>query len=319
MSQPCNASSPFDHPKADVVLRSSDNVDFRVFKLFLSLASPFFETLFELPQPSEETTESREMKDGLAVVPVSEDSRTLDALLRFCYPCTLTENPSLDHCKDVVNVLKAAKKYALDGIENAISQALFNPEILEVDSLRCFAIARRARLRDLTLMAAKYSLRGPLIPGWFDEINLITAGDLLALLTYHQTCGSALQKLRLDYSWIERHYQNHTAGSWILGQDGCRCPKSTTVRVFSRYCLLWWQEFMNATFEVLKDKPCADTVHKMTEKTIAEIRRRGCSTCCSNVTVAMPEFTTLFVKHVDELVSEVSFIVQGQITKDDTD
>jgi len=322
MSQP--ASSPFDHPKADVVLRTSDNVDFRIFKLFLSLASPFFESLFELPQPSKERTENWEMKDGLAVIPVSEDSRTLDALLRFCYPCTLAEDPSLDYFKDVVNVLEATKKYSLEGIENAICQALFNPKILEVDSLRCFAIARRARLRDQTLMAAKYSLREPLIPGWFDEIDLVTASDLLALLTYHQKCGSALQELRLNYSWIERHYQNSTAGSWILGQIAagysCSCPKSTTVRLFSSYCVLWWQEFMDTTFELLKDKPCADTVHKMTERTIAEVRRRGCSTCCSNVTVAMPEFTTLFVKHVDELVSKVCFVMQGQITKrNDTD
>lgn len=309
MSHPCNASSPFDHPKADVILRSSDNVDFRVFKLFLSLASPFFETLFELPQPSEEKTENWEMKDGLAVVPISEDSRTLDALLRFCYPCTLTENPSLDHFKDVVNVLEAAKKYSLDEIENTICQALFNPKILEVDSLRCFAIARRARLRDQTLMAAKYSLREPLIPEWFDEIGLVTSADLLALLTYHQKCGSALKKLHLNYSWIKQHYQNRTSGSWLLGQTttghGCNCPKSTTVQLFGCYCVLWWQEFMVATFEALKDKPCADTIHKMIEKTVEEVRRRNCSTCCSNVAIAMPEFTTLFAKHVDELVSEV--------------
>ena len=71
---------------------------------------------------------------------------------------------------------------------------------------------------------------------------------------------------------------------------------------------------MNATFGVLKDKPCADTIHKMVEKSIEEVRRRGCSICCSNVAVAMPEFTTLFVKHIDELVLEVSFVVQGQIT-----
>src|SRR5258708_4880046 len=44
------ASAPFDHAKADVILRSADGVEFRVFMLFLSLASPFFETLFGLPQ-----------------------------------------------------------------------------------------------------------------------------------------------------------------------------------------------------------------------------------------------------------------------------
>ena len=320
ISQPCNASPPFDHPKADVILRSSDNVEFRVFKIFLSLASPFFESLFELPQPSEEKSEdTRETKGDLAIIPVSEDSRTLDALLRFCYPCTLAKDPPLDHFKDVVNVLEAAKKYSLDEVENAISQALFNPKILEVESLRCFAVARRARLRDQTIMAAKYTLREPLIPGWFEEVDLVTASDFLALLTYHQKCGSTLQELYLNFNWITKHYQNRAAGSWMLGQttagQACICPKSKTVQLFGQYCVLWWEEFMKATFEALKDRPCADTVREMVEKVVEEVRRRECLICCSNVaTTAIPEFTTLFVKLVDKLVSKVRFVVQGQIT-----
>ena len=321
MTQPCNASPPFDHPKADVILRSSDNVDFRVFKLFLSLASPFFATMFELPQPSEGKSEDAgEIKDSLVVIPVTEDSRTMDALLRFCYPCTLAKNPPLDHFKDVVNVLEAAKKYSLDEVENEISQALFNPKILEVDSLRCFAIARRARLHDQTIMAAKYSLREPLIPGWFEEVDLVTAADLLALLTYHQKCGSALQKLHLSFSWIEQHYQNRTAGAWILGQDtagrSCSCPKSKTVQLFQgQYCVQWWEDFMKATFEALKDRPCAGTIHKRVDKMTEEVRQRECSNCCSNVaTAAIPGFTALFAKLVDELVSEVRFVVHSRIT-----
>lgn len=113
------AAAPFDHAKADIILRSSDNIDFRVFKLFLSLASSFFESLFELPQPTE-TSEDQEIKDGLAVVRVPENSKTLDLLLRFCYPCTLAEDPKLEVLKDVVDVLEAARKYALDVIEGKV-------------------------------------------------------------------------------------------------------------------------------------------------------------------------------------------------------
>jgi hypothetical protein len=75
MSESAYAASPFDHAKADVIIRSADNIDFRVFKLFLSLAFPFFDTLFDIPQPIEES-EEQEIKDGLAVIPVSEDSKT---------------------------------------------------------------------------------------------------------------------------------------------------------------------------------------------------------------------------------------------------
>ncbi|KAI6010370.1 hypothetical protein PISMIDRAFT_619187 [Pisolithus microcarpus 441] len=106
-NSPARALPPFDHVKADVILRSSDGVDFRVFRLFLSLASPSFETLFDLPQPSEK---DMGIKDGFPVIPVSEGSKTLDSLLRFCYPCTLAEEPVIEDFREVTNVLDAAKK-----------------------------------------------------------------------------------------------------------------------------------------------------------------------------------------------------------------
>lgn len=36
------ASAPFNKPSADVILRTSDGVDFHVHKMLLSLASSFF-------------------------------------------------------------------------------------------------------------------------------------------------------------------------------------------------------------------------------------------------------------------------------------
>ncbi|KAF8555639.1 hypothetical protein OG21DRAFT_1483687, partial [Imleria badia] len=117
------AAAPFDHEKADIILRSSDNIDFRVFKLFLSLASPFFETLFDIPQPDEENGD-QEIKDGLVVIPVTEDGKTLDALLRFCYPCTLADDPNIEVLKDAMDVLEAARKYSLDVIETKARKAI---------------------------------------------------------------------------------------------------------------------------------------------------------------------------------------------------
>ena len=211
------AAAPFDHAKADIILRSSDNIDFRVFKLFLSLASPFFETLFDIPQPAEEVGD-QEVKDGLAVVCVTEDSKTLDALLRFCYPCTLADDPKMEVLQDAADILEAARKYSLDVIETKARRAIANPKILEVESLRCFAIAHRGRLREETLLAAKYTLSQPLIPSWFQEVELITATDLLSLLAYHKKCGDAIYALRLDLSWITSHYGSSQACAWLSGQ-----------------------------------------------------------------------------------------------------
>jgi hypothetical protein len=70
-----------DSPTADIILRSGGTkaaVEFRAHRAILSIASPVFETMFSLPQPGAEKT--------LPVCDLSEDSNTLQALLKFVYP-----------------------------------------------------------------------------------------------------------------------------------------------------------------------------------------------------------------------------------------
>ena len=308
------APAPFDHAKADIILRSSDNVDFRVFKLFLSLASPFFETLFDIPQPAEEVGD-QEVKDGLAVVCVTEDSKTLDALLRFCYPCTLADDPKMEVLQDAADILEAARKYSLDVIETKARQAFANPKILEAEPLRCFAIAHRGRLREETLLAATYTLTQPLVPSWFQEIDLITATDLLSLLTYHKKCGDAVYALKLNLSWITSHYGSLQACSWLSGQYldyrgswsncGCQTQIIQKYKIFNT-SLQWWEDFMEETFTALQDKPCKKTVQDSAEKAVQTVKARNCQTCSPKVTEGMRDFVELFERKIDETVSQVS-------------
>ena len=321
MTESVYAAAPFDHAKADIILRSSDNIDFRIFKLFLSLASPFFEILFEIPQPAE-ANEEQEVKDGLVVIPVVEDSKTLDVLLRFCYPCTLTEEPKLEVLKDAVDVLEAARKYALDAIEKKARQAISNPKILEAEPLRCFAIAHRGRLREETLLAAKYTLAQPLIPSWFQEIEMITAIDLLALLTYHRRCGDAVYALRADLAWITSHYGSREACAWLSGQfkyrdyrgytnqNNCDCPgvSRSKYMLFDTQSLQWWEDFMEEAFMELRDKPCSATVQAVAEKTVQTVKTRNCETCSAKVTEGMRDFSELLARKVEETVSQVNIV-----------
>ena len=308
------APAPFDHAKADIILRSSDNVDFRVFKLFLSLASPFFETLFDIPQPAEDVGD-QEVKDGLAVVCVTENSKTLDALLRFCYPCTLADDPKIEVLQDAADILEAARKYSLDVIEKKARQAIANPKILEAESLRCFAIAHRGGLREETLLAAKYTLSQPLIPSWFQEIELLTAADLLSLLTYHRKCGDAVHALRLDVSWITSHYGSSQACTWLSGQYSqsnhgmrdCGCLRSNRrkYRVFN-VSLQWWEDFMEETFTVLRNKPCKEALQSTAEKTVHAIKSLNCQACSPKISEGMRDFVDCFARKIEEAVSQVS-------------
>ncbi|KAG6333847.1 hypothetical protein ID866_5245 [Astraeus odoratus] len=309
------AAPPFDHPQADIILRSSDNVDFRVFKLFLSLASPFFQTLFELPQPtnSNQTSNDVEMKDGLPVISVSEGSNTLDLLLRFCYPCTLAEDPALDNFNEAYDVLEAANKYSLEVIAKIVCRSLFVPKILESSSLSCFAVARRADLHELCALAARHTLREPLVPAWFEEISMITSSDLLALLIYHQKCAGTVRVLQSNLSWIKNHYQQYNAVPWMFGlqtngYSGCGCGRSSSSKyeLFGQKAALWWEDFLDKTFTALSDKPCAETIQKCVQNAIQACRSRNCTSCMPMITGGMQEFEKLFTEKVVELVSQVS-------------
>jgi hypothetical protein len=72
---------PMDLPDANIIIRSSDLVYFRLHKSVLVLVSPFFEDLLSLPQPSDGET-----VNGLPVVQLSEDSELLNSLVSILYP-----------------------------------------------------------------------------------------------------------------------------------------------------------------------------------------------------------------------------------------
>ncbi|KAG0695911.1 hypothetical protein DFH29DRAFT_1083189 [Suillus ampliporus] len=305
------ALSPFDHPKADIILRSSDGVDFRVFKLFLTLASPFFETMFELPQPTVGTND--DTKDGLPVIPVQEDSKTLDTFLRFCYPSTLAEDPSLESLTDIQAILGAARKYSLDLIERKVCQAVVNPKALEAEPLRNFAIARNARFKHETITTARHTLRKPLIPVWFAEIELITASDLLALLTYHKKCSIAVEPLFANLNWVTSHYGTSGGCNWLFSQVpqgglyggpiiNCNCTQSTGFKkLWNISPILWWAK----TFELLKDTPSGDIARSEAEKTIQKVRNSGCSTCSARVKENMEEFSNLLALEVEKATASI--------------
>lgn len=86
-------ATPFDTPAtADVILRSSVSVDFFVIKLLLCLVSPIFSDMFS----SNHTIGSEEeTQNGLPIVFVTEDSRTLRCVLLIIY---LLTSPAANLC-----------------------------------------------------------------------------------------------------------------------------------------------------------------------------------------------------------------------------
>jgi hypothetical protein len=127
------AKAPFNDTTADIIIRSKDGVNFYVHSLVLSLASPFFKTMFTLPQATcNETTPT---------IDVTEDSRTLDRLLRFCYPI---DSPSICGLADTADVLEAAIKYEMAKPTKLMRSALI--EFASSEPRQVFIVAIRLRL-----------------------------------------------------------------------------------------------------------------------------------------------------------------------------
>lgn len=63
----------FNDPRGDIVLKSSDGIKFRTYSLVLRLSSSFFQTLLELPQPSESSAQGV----SFSVLPLDEDAAVI--------------------------------------------------------------------------------------------------------------------------------------------------------------------------------------------------------------------------------------------------
>jgi hypothetical protein len=93
-----------------VVIRVAGTLDFRAHKLMLSLVSPFFKTMFTVPQPPTNTP------DTLPHIDVHESAKTWENILRTIYPMP---NPVVDDLHDLESLLLTATKYEMQSVIDA--------------------------------------------------------------------------------------------------------------------------------------------------------------------------------------------------------
>lgn len=195
-----NAEPPFDDAKADIILRASDNVDFRVFKTILSLASPLFKDMFSLPQPStDEVPQSPgdEYRDGLLVIPFTEDALTLDFILRSCYP---VRSPKINGINDLPKILIAARKYQIEVFEGVAESAL--EAAISDDPVGVYAIALRFGLHDVADKAARRTVHYPVLT-YSEPLMNVSIPQYFRLLKYRDDCAIAATAVAESRAWFE--------------------------------------------------------------------------------------------------------------------
>ncbi|KAH9973001.1 hypothetical protein BGW80DRAFT_1310958 [Lactifluus volemus] len=158
----------FNAPDADIIcVLMIHNQSTSKSTMHPSPGSPFFQTMFSLPQPKSTTTD-----ELIPVLDVAESSAVFDPLLRFLYP---VQDPEVTTLDALVPLLCAAA--------NA--------------PLRVFAIASRFDMEEEAKMASKHTLRMRVLDAPLsDDLRHISAYSYHQLLQLHQRRGeAALQAL----------------------------------------------------------------------------------------------------------------------------
>ena len=186
-------------PDADVIIQSSDFVNFRVRRSILATSSPFYRDLFSLPQPSD-----HEVVNGLPVVRLHEDAEVLDSLIPWLYHVP----PELPNSDDkIMTLLAACQKYDMTTIQSSIRAEVSRRGLLSptgAKTFRLFAVAYRNRLIPEMKAAARLTLGHPMTFASLGEaLRSFEGCALFDLSRFRQSCRDGLtscSKVFLDGS-----------------------------------------------------------------------------------------------------------------------
>ncbi|KAJ7659554.1 hypothetical protein DFH06DRAFT_1194588 [Mycena polygramma] len=241
---------PFNDASTDLILRSSDGIDFHVHRLVLSLASPVFMGMFTFPQPISEPE--------VPTVQMAESAVVLDGALRFWYPGA--EPPAaltLDGLRKTLEAL--VMKYDMQFVVPLAKKHL--RDFIEDDPVAVFAIACRHEWRDVALDAARSSLRLSLRA--FDskrpaQLKYMTADMYHTLLQYHSDCGKVAASATSSLQWA--NYQDIPGADCTNWIDPAVCPR-TGHWTFAQNTIApltgWLAAYLTRATEVLARAPAA--------------------------------------------------------------
>ncbi|KAK0209195.1 hypothetical protein DFS33DRAFT_1272237 [Desarmillaria ectypa] len=216
---------------ADLVIRTTDNVDFFVLKALLSLNSPssFFRHALQASHHTEE-------RDGFPVLEVNEDSSTFRTILFFCYPYKV---PEIENFEQFMKVGMALEKYCIDNASERFFEVVLASSVIKEQPVRVFSMAVAHGWKDLAKTAARNTLAVSLEPEVeFEELKHINALQHLRLRAYHRNCENAVRDLYIrrvlgtEMLWLGGHSSAGLEFVWDHGScKWCRKPLSLSIQI----------------------------------------------------------------------------------------
>ncbi len=291
---------PFDDNDADIILRSSDQVEFLVYKVILSKASPVFKTMFSLPQPATDTTQN-----SRPIVDLAENSKVLAAVLSAIYPHTsVAADPlSLD---DLITILDTARKYDMATALRRLIDST-RAETLRSSPVEAFCAAYSRELREAAQIAARASLKNRLtFEGIGDKLQYINGPAIHRLWKFHRACCAAAVEAIPDntFTWIPPAVTTEWGGRY----SNCGCHKVTVSFGFEPKKIfldvtISWRGYLDRARNALREHPCSEAV---TNQALLRpsFEEQMCDKCRQRL-CGQSEFSRYLGEEVERIVSEV--------------
>ncbi|KDQ50417.1 hypothetical protein JAAARDRAFT_63194 [Jaapia argillacea MUCL 33604] len=289
-----DASHHHNSLKADIILHSSDNVDFPFFKLLLSLSSPFFNGMFDLPSDRPEMS-GLDNRGGLVVVAVDETSRVLTTLLSFIHPSN--PSPSFDSLETSRLVLQAADKYGMDDVIHKVEAALMSSDFMEHEPGAIYAIACSFNLEKAARAAAKLTLCHPIPFPYSPELEYASAASIHRLLVYRQACIKKGLEVCPELALRDS------------GVSCSICPSAMNeLQGFS--VKLWLWNFVQAVCERIQEAPCGDVMQYVASARPFIKLAINCQACRNTAMEIFCRLAQGLKKEIDEEISAIHLEVK---------
>jgi len=222
-----------DVSDANVIIRSSDLVNFRVHKSVLAMSPPFFRDLLSLPQPP-----NSESVDGIPVVQLLEDAELLNSLVSMLYPV----RPVMPHSYEkVLYLLAACQKYDMVQVQQSLIRDKVKcgyPAPIGADAFRAHAIASSKGLIPEMEKAARLTLDHPMTSETLGEaLRSFDGCASRGLARFRRRCRDGLVRC------LETFLGVHTAGPsriWV----GCPDTTRSTPRRKSDLLPSWLRQVL---------------------------------------------------------------------------
>lgn len=303
---------PYSDTDADIILRTSDNVLFRLYKVMLAKASPIFRDIFSLPTPPSAVDD--EHIDGLPVVIISENSTTLKNLLLFIYP---GPRPALS-ADAMITLADAARKYEMFYVVDSMKDAI--AKTASTAPLRTFCIAYNLAFYDIARAAAKHSISTKLWlfpPDIPRELRFLPSAGLYRLLQYYDRCMKAAVAVATDIVGVMAAIgvppaPLHSKG-WIWAictsctesADSPIQKKRKSSESGQTIVAWWWMDHMDRAAVVLASNPSGSAIQTTEFMSPVLLAANGCITCRRFAYDQLAEFSRRLGKMVDVAVSKV--------------